>query len=149
MDGHVDLFYRQKNGQSVMKGTVLFSIQAVLWTAIYSVATAGSIVLLGQRDLVSGNLYSKVRIVSLLTHWKFLLSMTLALAARASFIMTNNALLNIPRLRESATTATTFITLASLMLTVVANVLFLKETFRPSQIVGMLLMMSGIVFISL
>ena len=116
----------------------------LLWTIIYSIATAGSIVLLGQRDLISGNLLEIKKIFLLITNWKFILSMILALAARASFIMTNNSLLKIPRLAESSTTITTFITLFCLILTVIANIIFLKEKINITQGVGATVIMAGI-----
>jgi len=116
----------------------------IFWTLVYSFATAISIVLLGQRDLISGNLFELKRILLLLINWKFIVSMIFALVARMAFIMTNNSLLKIPRLAESSTTITTFITLFCLILVVIANIIFLKEKINIQQGVGATLIMFGI-----
>lgn len=114
------------------------------WTIMYSIATAGSITLLGQRDLISGNLFSFEKIIALLINWKFIFSMLLALMARVSFIMTNNSLLKIPRLAANSTTITAFVTLIGLVLIVVFNYIFLKEKLNLNQAIGAFLIMFGI-----
>jgi drug/metabolite transporter (DMT)-like permease len=111
---------------------------------MYSIATAGSITLLGQRDLISGNLFSFEKIIALLINWKFIFSMLLALMARVSFIMTNNSLLKIPRLAANSTTITAFVTLIGLVLIVVFNYIFLKEKLNLNQAIGAFLIMFGI-----
>lgn len=116
----------------------------LIWIAVYSIATASSIVLLGQRDLISGNLLEIKRLFILLLNWKFIVSMIFALLARVAFIMTNNSLLKIPRLAESSTTITTFVTLFCLILVVVANIIFLKEKINMTQGVGATMIMAGI-----
>jgi drug/metabolite transporter (DMT)-like permease len=119
-------------------------LNIILWTLVYSIATAISIVLLGQRDLISGNLLEIKRLLLLLANWKFIVSMVFALIARVAFIMTNNSLLKIPSLANSSTTITTFITLFCLILVVVANIIFLKEKINISQGVGATLIMIGV-----
>ena len=119
-------------------------LSVIIWTLTYSVATAISITLLGQRDLISGNLLSVGKIISLLFNWKFIVSMVAALFARMAFIMTNNALLKIPHLAQSSTTITTFITLFCLVLVVVANYIFLKERINLAQTIGAVLILAGI-----
>lgn len=116
----------------------------IFWTLIFSIATAVSVVLLGQRDLISGNLLDPKKIFYLVTNWKFIISMAAALFARMSFIMTNNSLLKIPHLAESSTTITTFATLFSLILVVIANYFFLQERLNLSQGAGAMLIMIGI-----
>jgi hypothetical protein len=116
----------------------------ITWTFIYSIATAVSIVLLGQRDLISGNLFDLKKILFLITNWKFIISMIAALFARVAFILTNNALLKIPSLAQSSTTITTFITLFCLILVVIANIIFLKERINVGQGAGATLIMIGI-----
>lgn len=118
--------------------------EVILWTLVYSFTTAASIVLLGQRDLLSGNILSLSGFLQLLFHWKFILSMTFALAARFSFVLTNKALLGIPRLAPASTTITTFITLFCLIFVVAANVYFLEERLNITQILGGLTVMVGI-----
>jgi drug/metabolite transporter (DMT)-like permease len=118
--------------------------QVFIWTFIFSLATTASIVLIGQRDLISGNLFEIKRILLLITNWKFIASMAFALLARTAFIITNNSLLKIPSLAQSSTTITTFITLFSLILVVLANYIFLKERINVQQGAGAMLIMFGI-----
>ena len=119
-------------------------IDVIFWTLIYSIATAFSIVLLGQRDLISGNLLDLKRLFLLIINWKFIVSMLFALTARMAFVMTNSSLLKIPRLADSSTTITTFITLFCLILVVIANIIFLKEKINVAQGVGAAMIMIGI-----
>lgn len=116
----------------------------ILWTLLFSITTAISIVLLGNRDLISGNLLSPQSILNLIFNWRFIISMVCALAARFAFIMTNNSLLKIPHLAESSTTITTFITMFSLIVIVVANIVFLKEKMQIGQGAGAFIILFGI-----
>ncbi len=119
-------------------------INVIFWTLIYSIATAVSIVLLGQRELISGNLFELKRFFLFLINWRFIISMAFALVARMAFVMTNNSLLKIPALANSSTTITTFITLFCLILVVIANIIFLKEKINITQGLGATLIMIGI-----
>ena len=115
----------------------------IFWTFIFSATTATSIVLLGNRDLISGNLFSLKGITNLIFNWRFVISMICAISARFAFIMTNNTLLKIPRLAESSTTITTFITMFSLIVIVVANIIFLKEKMHLDQGIGATIILFG------
>lgn len=116
----------------------------IFWTLLFSATTAISIVLLGNRDLISGNLLTPKNIANLIFNWRFIVSMICALAARFAFIMTNNSLLKIPHLAESSTTITTFITMFSLIVIVIANMIFLKEKMQIEQGVGAFIILFGI-----
>lgn len=116
----------------------------IFWTFIFSATTATSIVLLGNRDLISGNLLSLKGIGALIFNWRFIISMLCALGARFAFIMTNNTLLKIPHLAESSTTITTFITMFSLIIIVAANMIFLKEKLNIEQGIGAFIILFGI-----
>lgn len=116
----------------------------IFWTFLFSAATAISIVLLGNRDLISGNLFSLKSIINLIFNWRFIISMICALGARFAFIMTNNSLLKIPHLAESSTTITTFITMFSLIMIVIANIIFLKEKMQIEQGIGAFIILFGI-----
>lgn len=119
-------------------------IPVFFWTLVFSVATAISIVLLGQRDLISGNLFEIKKLFFLMTNWKFIISMIAAVLARVAFMMTNNSLLKIPRLAEASTTITTFITLFCLVFVVIVNAVFLQERISIFQGAGAFLIMVGI-----
>jgi drug/metabolite transporter (DMT)-like permease len=107
-------------------------------------ASAGSIVFLGDRNLISGNLRSLPVILKILVNWKFLLSMALALLARVSFVFLNNILMNDSKLAQASTTLTTFITLLSIVFIVAANYFFLHEKLSTQQIFGAIIILGGV-----
>ena len=117
---------------------------AIFWVIIYCLATAFSIVLLGDRGLISGNLFSMENIIKLVFNWKFILSMSLAVLSRLSFILINNTLLKITYLADISTTLSVFITLTSIIFIVLANHLFLKESLNIKQAVGAFIVLTGI-----
>jgi len=119
----------------------------IIWTIVYSLSTALSITLLGQRDLISGNLLNLSNFMRLLFHWKFILSMMFAIISRLSFIMTNNAILKIPRLANASTTITAFITILSFFFIILANYIFLKERFNLTQVIGGIIILVGVMVI--
>ena len=111
---------------------------------IYCLATAFSIVLLGDKGLISGNLFQPKNIIALIFNWKFILSMSLAVLSRISFIMINSTLLKIPYLAPIATTLSVFITLSSIIFILIANHFFLKETLSLKQAIGAFIVLTGI-----
>lgn len=116
----------------------------ILWSIVFSVTTVSSIILLGDRNLIAGNLFSYNRIVYLLLHWKFFLAMSLAIGARISFIMINNSLLKIPFLADNSTTLTAFITSISFVFIAIGNYLFLDEKISLQHGLGAFLILIGI-----
>ncbi|MDO3628875.1 hypothetical protein [Mucilaginibacter sp. BT774] len=117
---------------------------AVFWVIIYCLSTAFSIVLLGDRGLISGNLFNFQNMVNLVFNWKFILSMSLAVLSRLSFILINNTLLKISYLADVSTTLSVFITLTSIIFIVLANHFFLKESLNIKQAVGAFIVLTGI-----
>ena len=116
----------------------------ILWTIAFSISTAISIVLLGDRKLISGNLFSMKAILAILLNWKFIVSMLFAVVARMSFIMTNNSLLKIPDLAKNSTTITTFITTVTFVVVIFANYFFLGERLMFKQAIGCLIILAGV-----
>lgn len=114
------------------------------WALIFAVSTSVSIALLGDRNLISGNLFKLKNFFNLVFHWKFIVSMFLALGARASFIMINNTLLSIPRLAQNSTTITAFITAISFVFIIIVNAIMLHERISFSQGAGAFCIMLGI-----
>ncbi len=114
------------------------------WTIVYCFSSAMSIVLVGDRNLISGNLFELSTLVKILFNWKFILAMTLAIFSRISFIFLNNNLLKIPRLASISTTLTTFITLLSLIFIVIANYYFLGEKLNQQQVIGAGIILIGV-----
>lgn len=119
-------------------------ISLFFWTIIYCFSSAMSIVLVGDRNLISGNLFELSTLVKILFNWKFILAMTLAIFSRISFIFLNNNLLKIPRLASISTTLTTFITLLSLIFIVIANYYFLGEKLNQQQVIGAGIILIGV-----
>lgn len=117
---------------------------AIFWVIVYCLATAFSIVLLGDRGLISGNLFSLGNVIKLVFNWKFILSMSLAVLSRLSFILINNTLLKISYLADISTTLSVFITLTSIIFIVIANHLFLKESLTIKQAIGAFIVLTGI-----
>ena len=114
---------------------------------IYCLATAFSIVLLGDRNLISGNLFQFENVIALIFNWKFIFSMSLAILSRISFILINSTLLKIPYLAAISTTLSVFITLLSIIFIIIANHYFLKETLNLKQGIGALIVLMGIFII--
>lgn len=112
---------------------------------IYCITTTVSIVLLGDRSLISGNLFRLETLFSLVTNWRFILAMFSAVASRITFVLINNSLLKNPDLAPIATTITVFITLLSLIFIVIANYFFLDEKLSVQQLVGAVIILTGVV----
>ena len=116
----------------------------ILYAVLFSFCTAGSIVLIGDRSLIGGNLLSLTKVIQIIFHWKFITSMVFALGSRFIFIALNNHLLEIPALARNATTTTTFITTSSYVAIVLANMVFLNERLTLQQVIGSVIIMIGI-----
>ena len=116
------------------------------WVLVYCMVTALSIVLLGDRSLISGDLLSIKAVLRLVFHWKFFLSMAFALIARAAFIMVNNALLGISHLASNSTTITALVLASAYIFVIITNLIMLQERLTLSQGFGAFLIMTGIVF---
>jgi drug/metabolite transporter (DMT)-like permease len=119
-------------------------LAVVFWVFSFCLTTAISIVLLGDRSLISGDMRQIENIVRLIFSWKFILSMTFAVLTRLSFIMINNSMLKIPKLASASTTITTFATLLSLVFVVIANYYFLNEKLNLQQAAGAFIILIGI-----
>jgi drug/metabolite transporter (DMT)-like permease len=114
------------------------------WTIVFSLSTAVSIALLGDRSLISGNLFEVKNFMRLITHYKFVLAVIFAVFARFSFIFINNSLLKVERLAGSSTTVTAFICAVSFIFVVITNTIFLQERLSVQQGVGSLLVLAGV-----
>jgi drug/metabolite transporter (DMT)-like permease len=120
------------------------NLQLVFWIFAYCFCNAGSILLLGDRNLIKGNLLSAEVLFKIIFHWKFITAMTLAIFARICFVLINSQLLKYPKHQVASTTLTTFISLLSLVFIVIANYLFLGETLSIKQIIGATILIIGL-----
>lgn len=114
------------------------------WALVFSLSTAISITLLGDRGLISGNLFEIKNITRLVTHYKFILAVIFAVFARFSFIFINNALLKVERLAGSSTTVTAFICSFSFIFVIIANYIFLHERLSLQQGAGSIFILAGV-----
>jgi drug/metabolite transporter (DMT)-like permease len=132
-----------KNIYVKTKGLKYIMLQIVIATILFGILAASSIVLTGDRALISGDIIGK-NILKMLLDWRFILSMALAVGSRFTFIYLNSAVLKIPALAKNSTTITSFITAFGYIFIILANYFFLKERLTPQQIIGASLIMSGI-----
>ena len=119
-------------------------LEVILWTLLFSLSTAVSILLMGSRAIVAGNI-DLPRMAAILVDWRFILGVGFAFISRVCFLLVNNSLLRIPELESGATTITAFITSIALMFVVAANYLFLGERLSPMQIAGAFIILVGII----
>ena len=119
----------------------------ILWAFLFSITTTVSILLLGHRDLIAGDI-GFARMLGIILDWRFVLGAIFAFGARLLFIMTNNAIYKIPELAASSTTITTLIISAAVVMVVIANHYFLDEQLNATQLFGAALILLGIFFVT-
>lgn len=120
----------------------------ILWLIVFCISNMISITLVGERSLISGNLFNPYSLFKLITHWKFIVAMLFAIFSRLSFIMINNSLLKVPRLAAASTTIATFATLISLVFVMIANYYYLDERFSFQQLAGAGIIVIGIILMA-
>lgn len=118
-------------------------IEIILWTLLYDVVVAASIIFLGNPTSILGELSIK-SLASLLLDWQFLLGGVLALVARFIFVIINNIASKQPELANGHLTLTAIITVSSIVAVIVANHFLLQEQLSVTQIVGASVIILGI-----
>jgi len=113
-----------------------------VWTLIYSVVVAGSILLLGNPSTVLGHLTPKTLLL-LLLDWRFLLGGVLAVGARFIFVIINNIAAKNANLSHAHLSITAVATTVSIVFVLIANHFLLHEQLRALQMVGAAVMMAG------
>lgn len=116
----------------------------LLFIFLYGVFSAASVVITGDRRLISGNLTGN-DFFRMILDWRFILAMILAVGSRFTFIFINNTLLKIPNLAKNSTTITTFVTASSYVFIIAANFIFLQERLTLQQTLGAGLVLAGII----
>ena len=122
-------------------------LNIILLTILFSITTVTSILLLGSRNIIGGDM-SLVRIIHILFGWQFILGAIFAFASRLIFMLINNALYKIPELSGTSTTVTTLITTVSLIFVIIANYYFLHERINITQGIGAVVIILGIFLIT-
>jgi drug/metabolite transporter (DMT)-like permease len=121
--------------------------EVIIWTVLFTIATVVSIVLMGSRTIVAGNI-DLPRMAAILVDWHFVVGVAFAFFSRICFLLVNNSLLRVPGLDAGATTITAFITSIALVGVVAANHVFLGERLTPLQLVGAAVIMVGIILMT-
>ena len=119
----------------------------VILTLLFSVTTVISILLLGSRTLLAGNM-DVTRIFHILFSWQFIVGAVFAFGSRLIFMMINGTLYKMPQLSASSTTITTLITTISLVFVIIANYFFLNERISATQGLGALIIFLGIFLVT-
>lgn len=114
-----------------------------LWTALYSVVVAASILFLGNPATILGSITPKTLLL-LLLDWRFLVGGMLALAARFIFVIINNLAARHQSLSHAHLSITALATTVSIIAVLVANHFLLHEQLRGIQLAGAAVMMCGI-----
>lgn len=122
-------------------------IEVVILTVLFSLTTVVSILLLGSRDIIAGDMHF-FRIVQILFSWQFILGAIFAFSSRLIFMLINSALYKIPTLSASSTTITTLITTIALVFVIIANYFFLDERITPIQLLGAFVIFVGIFLVT-
>jgi drug/metabolite transporter (DMT)-like permease len=122
-------------------------LSVIILTVLFSITTVISILLLGSRSIISGNMdFSGV--IHILFSWQFILGAVFAFMSRLIFMLINGALYKIPGLSSSSTTITTLITTVSLVFVIIANIIFLNERISPIQAMGAVIIFIGIFLVA-
>ena len=119
----------------------------IAYVMLFSATTAASITLLGDRSLISGNLFAPASLLKLALHWKVWTSLVLAVIARISFVCINHHVLRIPRLAPASTSITAFVTCFAFVVMLLSNAIFLREQLSPGQWLGSATIFLGIFLI--
>ncbi len=123
-------------------------ILLVLYSSLFAAATAASVVLTGNRQLLSGNLTSLSGMLELAVNWRFVLAMLLSVVTRYLFVVINSTAYAIPHLSNSATTVTAVIGALSYPVILLANFIFLHERLSMRQSIAASLIVIGILLAS-
>jgi len=113
---------------------------------LFSIISSFSVVLTGNRSLLAGDL-TIAHAIRVVTDWRFIVSMVLAVGSRFTFILINNLLLQNPTYAKNATTITSAITSLGYVVLVLFNFIFLSERLSLAQYLGMGLIIIGIVVV--
>lgn len=123
-------------------------LQITILTILFSITTVASVVLIGGRGLIGGQM-TPMNILKIIFDWHFIVGAVFAFFSRLLFLMINSAIYKIPELSVSSTTITTFITSVSLIFVAIANYYFLGEKISIIQGIGAFVILFGIFLITL
>ncbi|MDX2188982.1 MAG: EamA family transporter [Bacteroidota bacterium] len=119
-------------------------IKFISYLVLFSLSAAGSTTLMGDKDMLAGNLLSKEGILTLIMNWRFYLAIFLAILSRFTFVLMNSELLKIEYTRNNATNITTIVSIASIIVVFFSNYIFLNEWLTSKQFVGSVIILFGV-----
>ncbi len=120
----------------------------VVWILLHWITVTISVFLIGDRNLISGDLFSIKKIIEIAFHWRFIVAMISAMIARLSFMLINNNLLKISWLAQNSTTITAIISAGATIMVIIANYFVLGERINLTQGIGCVLVMAGLFMIT-
>lgn len=121
--------------------------QICILVILFYLSSSFSMMLMGDRTLIFGNILNFQSLIKIIFLWKFILAMFLAVLSRIFHILTNSAMLKIPSLAQNATTISTFVMLVSFIFVVVVNYIFLGKVLNFKQWMGALVIVFGVYII--
>lgn len=121
--------------------------QICILVILFYLSSSFSMMLMGDRTLIFGNILNFQSLIKIIFFWKFILAMFLAVLSRIFHILTNSAMLKIPSLAQNATTISTFVMLVSFIFVVVVNYIFLGKVLNFKQWMGALVIVFGVYII--
>lgn len=117
-----------------------------IWTIVYSVVVAFSILLLGNPATLLGHLNLR-NLLMLLLDWQFLLGGVLALVARFIFVIINNLASKEEALAGAHLTITAIATTASIVFVIIINHFLIGDELKLVQIFGVAIVLLGLFFV--
>lgn len=116
----------------------------ILYFILFSVSSAASATLMGDKNMLSGNILSKEGILKLILNWKFYSAIFLAIFSKVSFVLMNSQLLKIDYTKDNATNITALVSIASIVFIFLFNFLFLNEWLTTKQFLGSIIILFGV-----
>lgn len=116
----------------------------IIWTLIYSIVVAASIIFIGRP--LEGSLTVQA-LAKLMLDVGFLFGLVLAFGARFMFVIINKTASEIPSLSKASLTVAALATMCSVIAIIIANYIFLGEQLKNVQFIGVALILAGIFFV--
>jgi drug/metabolite transporter (DMT)-like permease len=118
----------------------------VVWTLIYDLAVAASILLLGNPATLLGHITPKT-LLMLVFDWRFMLGAVLAVGARFIFVIINNLASKNDTLSHAHLSLTAIASMTSIIMVLVVNHFVLGDRFTLIQLLGIGIVLLGFFFI--
>lgn len=118
----------------------------ILWTLIYDLTVAASILLLGNPSTILGHITLK-SLLFLFLDWRFMLGAFLAVGARFMFVIINNLASKHDNLAGAHLSLTAIASMTSIIMVLIVNHFVLGDHFKALQLVGIAIVLIGLFLI--